>query len=184
VPQCPVRGLEDVPGQDGPLTVVVFEECQPQGERVQASVIGRLRPDLAGHHTVRGGATGLAVPDDRHVERVRRAGRELGRVDVQPVPGRAQSLRPVGCRAGRLPARRLVPGGHPQVVPLGDPADQVGDQARPQLGRLDDRRILLAGDPDPQLTRTGRPDGSGLSRGRVIQPEHTPSVGVFGPWLS
>jgi hypothetical protein len=42
-----------------------------------------------------------------------------------------------------------MPDGHQQAVPLGDPADQVGDQARPQLGRLDDRSIPLVGDPYP-----------------------------------
>jgi len=104
VPQLLVRGLKDLAGQHRRLAVMVFEERQPQGERVQAGAVGCLRPDLTWLQPVHRRAAGLAIPGDRHVERVRRGGRELGRVDVQPVPGRAQCLRPAGSRPGGLPA--------------------------------------------------------------------------------
>ena len=58
------------------------------------------------------------------------------------------------------------------MVPFGYPADQIGDQVRAQLGRLEDRGCHLAGHPDPQFTRAYWLDGSGLPRDRVIEPEH------------
>ena len=81
-------GFQVIAGEAGVVTVGVLQERQPQRQRVQPGEVRDRWPDLAGPHPVCRGARGPVSRGDRHVERFRRAVRDVGRVDVQRCPSR------------------------------------------------------------------------------------------------